>query len=203
MYIHDVTDTCKDCPTTEIYALGWCHRCYQRDYMRNRRQAANPYRRSWIASAPGLKICRNCTEEKPTSEFGPRVAGKDGLQSHCKDCESDARKGRRAADPEAREKERAYEKRPEVAARIRAKNAARQYGIPVEQFEAMEKKQAGRCAVCNRERKLAVDHCHASDAVRELLCYPCNIALGQVNDDVDLLKKLISYVEKHRQLLDA
>lgn len=63
----------------------------------------------------------------------------------------------------------------------------------------MQSRQRGRCAVCQRERKLAVDHCHASERVRELLCYPCNIALGQVNDDVEILHRLAEYVERHRE----
>lgn len=83
--------------------------------------------------------------------------------------------------------------------RIRARNAAREYEITLEQYSEMVEQQAGRCAVCSRKRKLAVDHCHKTGKVRALLCYPCNIALGQVNDNVKLLMDLAGYVSRHAE----
>lgn len=55
------------------------------------------------------------------------------------------------------------------------------YGITPERVEDMYTKQAGKCALCQRPRsidKLVVDHDHRFGAVRELLCIPCNRALG-------------------------
>jgi hypothetical protein len=169
-----------------------------RDYMRNRRGSAKSYIETWESSNPGFKMCRKCGEGRPVLDFPPRKAGKDGLNSQCRFCVAERKRVRRAADPSARDKERAYERQPHVAARTTARNASREYGISIDEFEQMKNRQAGCCAVCGRERKLAVDHCHGSGRVRELLCYPCNIALGQVNDDVDLLQELIRYVERHR-----
>lgn len=33
--------------------------------------------------------------------------------------------------------------------------------------------------------------------VRALLCHKCNAALGNVNDSIDILKEMISYIDKH------
>ena len=41
-----------------------------------------------------------------------------------------------------------------------------------------------------------IDHCHRTGKVRGILCSKCNVALGQVKDSVDQLKKLIVYLEK-------
>jgi hypothetical protein len=166
--------------------------------MRNRRHAAKPYLATWASARPGHKVCRACNEELPVADFGPRKVGKDGLMSWCRKCTTTKKRGRRAADPHARAKERAYEQRADVATRTRTRRAARLYEVPAEQLQAMEAEQQGRCAVCGRQRKLAVDHCHLTGAVRGLLCYPCNIALGQVDDDVERLRQLIAYVKRYR-----
>lgn len=191
-------DVCSECPETRLHAHGMCRRCYGRNYLRAWRLGRNPGRRVWPTPADGHRVCRGCEQELRISEFGPRAAGKDGLQSRCRTCMAGRKRNRRATDPSARTKEQEYEQRPDVARRTRARSAARAYGISPEQFVAMGDQQGGRCAVCSRERKLAVDHCHSTGLVRALLCYPCNIALGQVNDDVDLLSKLIKYLETHR-----
>lgn len=42
--------------------------------------------------------------------------------------------------------------------------------------------QAGRCAICPRQGRLCVDHCHARNSLRGLLCRKCNLGLGQFDD---------------------
>lgn len=54
------------------------------------------------------------------------------------------------------------------------------YGISLEDYEAMVIKQDGKCAICGEPPKryrMAVDHDHASGAIRSLLCIPCNTKL--------------------------
>ncbi len=41
-----------------------------------------------------------------------------------------------------------------------------------------------------------MDHCHTTGRVRGLLCKRCNVALGLVDDKVNKLRGLISYLEK-------
>jgi hypothetical protein len=56
------------------------------------------------------------------------------------------------------------------------------YGITIEQFEEMARKQNGQCATCLRALDMGfhthVDHCHKTKAIRGLLCSRCNTALG-------------------------
>lgn len=58
------------------------------------------------------------------------------------------------------------------------------YGITVEEYETMLVEQDGRCAICGsaesrgRGGRLSVDHNHETGEVRGLLCQPCNLALG-------------------------
>lgn len=55
--------------------------------------------------------------------------------------------------------------------------------------------QEGRCAICLQEREdLVVDHEHATDAIRGLLCNSCNVAIGHFREHPDYLLRAISYL---------
>jgi hypothetical protein len=70
-------------------------------------------------------------------------------------------------------------------------------------------KQANRpkpnkCEACgkmeteNRLGRIAFDHCHETGLFRGWLCARCNMALGFVRDDINLLEKLAKYLKKFR-----
>ena len=78
----------------------------------------------------------------------------------------------------------------------------KQYGISLEEYDAMMQAQDGNCAICNRSQQefknsFDVDHDHTTGEVRGLLCPVCNKALGLMRDDTSLLKEAISYLEAH------
>lgn len=81
----------------------------------------------------------------------------------------------------------------------RAKNLKHNYGLTVEEFEALLLAQAGVCAICSQPSRsakpLCVDHCHVTGRVRGLLCQHCNTAIGMMEDSTDRLKKAIAYLE--------
>lgn len=69
-------------------------------------------------------------------------------------------------------------------------------------------KQNYCCAICLKPEKslnnkktkicrLAVDHCHKTGKIRQLLCANCNKTLGLIKEDTDVLKKMIDYIGKH------
>lgn len=88
--------------------------------------------------------------------------------------------------------------------KMRAK--LRKYGLTPEQYDERIKVQKGLCAICNRPeralgkfgkvKELAVDHCHTSERVRGLLCQNCNIALGGFEDNPNLLRNAIAYLQR-------
>lgn len=151
-----------------------------------------------------LKRCTKCQQDKPRDAFGPRAAGKDGLQAQCKDCINAGRRILRERDPQtARARERAYENRPERQAITRARHAARRVGISPETYRMIAEIQKGECAVCFASHpKLFLDHDHETGNVRGLLCPKCNIALGQADDDPDRLRALAEYVESHKAIAE-
>lgn len=61
-------------------------------------------------------------------------------------------------------------------------------------------KQNGRCAICGREQSeskqtLHIDHNHAADKIRGVLCSACNSLLGYAGDNIEILRQAICYLE--------
>lgn len=52
------------------------------------------------------------------------------------------------------------------------------------------------CEICGGKTRIAYDHDHTTGKHRGWLCMKCNTALGLVNDDVEILKKLIEYLKR-------
>lgn len=81
------------------------------------------------------------------------------------------------------------------------------FGITLEEYNAMFALQNGRCAICDTEQKIkdkhgnlrrfAVDHDHKTGKVRQLLCGPCNMSIGLVKENVKTLNKMIDYIKRH------
>jgi hypothetical protein len=69
-----------------------------------------------------------------------------------------------------------------------------------EQYDELWIEQLGLCAMCKREpeRQLAVDHNHATQQIRGLLCTSCNTGLGSYEKLKDVCSdylKGVSYAD--------
>jgi hypothetical protein len=54
------------------------------------------------------------------------------------------------------------------------------------------------CQICeDSPASLHLDHCHATNKVRGMLCQPCNLGLGYYKDNPTLLRKAADYLERH------
>jgi len=78
----------------------------------------------------------------------------------------------------------------------------KRYGIGLNEYYCMLKEQNECCYICgthetNNGSRLAIDHDHISGKIRKLLCRQCNTALGNVKENVEVLKKMINYIEEH------
>ena len=141
---------------------------------------------------------------------------RDGHRNDCKQCNLDEKRQRYLADPalaKARVKRwqqanperlnayrRTRRREPEVKRRERAGHLMRKFGMTLEQYDAMLEAQGGGCAICSRAPKeiaLHVDHDHSTGRVRSLLCFRCNNALADFQEDAALLDKAISYLSAH------
>lgn len=89
---------------------------------------------------------------------------------------------------------RAWRERNPAQYRKQNKNALRL--VDEATLAAMTASQHGLCAICERQPGDCLDHCHATNSVRALLCRNCNAGLGQFYDRAELLEVAAAYVER-------
>lgn len=129
------------------------------------------------------RTCMTCGVEKSITEFYVRNKQTEKRHSACKECDKARVKARHKANPD----------------RTKNNDLKRNYGITLQEHQQMFENQNGVCAICKnpgdgRWKKLCVDHCHTTGKVRGLLCKRCNIALGEVGDNISTLQKMIEYL---------
>lgn len=116
----------------------------------------------------------------------------------CEMCETEfERPGSRGALPRwcckcRKQRDREYKRnRDQRAAQLRWR-----YGIEPEDFDRMVAAQNGLCAVCQRKPAAHVDHDHETGEVRGILCLNCNAGIGQLQDDPEVLRSALDYLER-------
>ncbi|RLD97123.1 MAG: endonuclease VII [Aquificota bacterium] len=85
--------------------------------------------------------------------------------------------------------------------KTREYNLRRRYGIGIEDYDKMLKKQGGKCAICGIRPKpgkhLDVDHNHKTGRVRGILCRYCNSKLlKHLRDNKVRAAGLVKYLTK-------
>jgi hypothetical protein len=141
-----------------------------------------------------MKRCSTCQVAKKSSAFGYQKSrhGKMSLRAVCKECRAGYEKKRHqtlSEDQILKRRDNFYQ---------------RAYGITLEQYNELFAQQEGKCKVCETHqthlsKALVVDHCHETLKVRALLCSGCNLALGNVKENPEILIKLSHYIKGHKQ----
>lgn len=121
-------------------------------------------------------VCMGCGERKVLDAFKPDPMGSYGRADDCLDCMRQAR-------------------RPDNRTGLEI------YGLDEAAFNEMLWSQGGVCKICmqpNGDKRLVVDHDHATGAVRGLLCSLCNSGLGFFKDSLFNLEGAIRYLLTHQ-----
>ena len=138
-----------------------------------------------------MKTCKKCNEEKELNEFnwmkpGPRTSKTGYYVGTCKACMKVYTKSLNMPSWS-----------PEKQRNRWLKHA---YGITLEEYDTFVIKQNNKCAICRDDpdegKPLSVDHCHATNKIRGLLCQKCNKGLGHFRDDVAILQQSIDYLNR-------
>ena len=165
--------------------------------------------------------CPQCKKEahplkrgQPLKQFCSKGHDKDIVGRYpsggCIQCQKDYNN-----TPEKKEQHKQYvlTHRAEITAksrkRIKAWKLLTKYNLTVEDYNKLLEKQNRLCAGCDRSQDefknlLSVDHDHSccsgakscGKCIRGLLCQPCNLILGNAQDNIETFKRLIKYLRK-------
>ena len=181
------------------------------------------------ASAVGLveKCCRKCGETLPRESFhqdGKRV---DGLYPWCKSCRRTYMGSQPKRTPKFRTKAEYdvdYLGKMTAAtrdAKVRRSYLWATYRMTPEDYDALLSAQGGCCAICrtdhpgvssskfrNDNQRFSVDHDHSccpgkmscGSCVRGLLCRNCNVGIGSLRDDPQIITAALEYLSKSDKL---
>lgn len=167
-----------------------CRKClntYRTERWRMRNKEKYDKQIAFQKKYPGQKQCIKCENIKDIERFNIHKTATDGRRNICKVCQNIYAQIKRQKDD----------------GRSRNYSLQRDHGISHEEYLQMLESQGGRCMICNTDKPhrslyfkhFAIDHCHKSGKIRALLCNSCNTGIGHFNDDSDLLKKAINYLD--------
>jgi len=86
--------------------------------------------------------------------------------------------------------------------------AKHRYKITIPERDKMLSDQGGLCLICSRpinfdrtagskDTTANIDHCHSTGKVRGILCWPCNVGIGKLQDNPKYLRIAAEYIERH------
>ena len=164
-----------------------------------------------------MKACAKCGVTQPLESFYKAKGTRDGYRGDCKNCFkarakaryplvrevniARARKWREDNLERFQANQRRMRSTPEGKLRSRAGHLMRKFGITLQEYDAMLEAQGGGCFICGRPPRedisLHVDHNHSTGKVRGILCFRCNNALADFQEDTQLLRRAIDYLAAH------
>lgn len=163
-------------------------------------QDLRPIRAARPSAPPGQAWCSRCKQFLAEEFFSPDKA-RGCLQRICRPCRAEYMRdynNRPTKDGHTHAgKQREYVERNKD--RISRQITLRRWGITEEQYAVLENHAGGICGVCKkppRERKsLCLDHNHLTGKVYGLVCQDCNLGMGQLWDDSNLMRAAADWKE--------
>jgi hypothetical protein len=153
------------------------------------REKIRAYSRAWYA-AHKEEVAAQRRRQREDPEHAEKVRAYNRARYAAHKEEITARRRRSWA-------ENACWKSDEWARRSRNRRLRSNYGLSIEDYNALVARQRGECAICRKqpEQRLCVDHCHVTKKVRRLLCRRCNLGIGYFYDDPRLLRRAAAYLQ--------
>lgn len=142
-----------------------------------------------------MLTCNKCNQDKPKSEFYKESKIARGYRYACKECEA----------PRFNNYRNAPGNRQRMADTRRRWNRTRLYNFPPELYDRRLAEQGNVCAICGTDTpggkgQFHADHNHKTSQPRGVLCHNCNVALGNFQDNQEILRAAIEYLNKYSEV---
>ena len=74
----------------------------------------------------------------------------------------------------------------------------RKFGITIKQYNNLLMAQGNKCGVCEKElvERVNIDHDHKTQKIRGALCASCNISIGLLKENIEILENAINWIKK-------
>lgn len=150
------------------------------------------------------KKCTRCGLEKDLTEFYLKIKGVEreikNTFTRCKPCSYiTVRKWAKKNKDKIRVYHQTWDRKNQkrqIESRLIWK-----YSLSMEEFQKLSESQGNKCLICKVSaehlslKKLYVDHDHKTGEIRGLLCRSCNIGIGMMKDNPEILRNAINYLE--------
>jgi hypothetical protein len=87
-----------------------------------------------------------------------------------------------------------------IRRRLFERDVMRKHGLTPGRLAEIRKAQDNKCALCRSEltagKRVHIDHCHRTKAIRGILCARCNTGLGKLGDDIEGIRRALEYLER-------
>lgn len=182
--------------------------------------------RTIMSYGSAYEYCKKCRKDNSWKENPYIEVPDDTTHRMCKGCKNEVEKllfapsqwylkHARCLACRKEVQDRSYErakKKKNYKRDVKKATLKRKFKMTLGEYDALLEKQNHVCAICLKPETrtvngevsdLSVDHCHAAEksgcmVIRGLLCFFCNSALGKFQDDIDNLKRAISYLANAR-----
>lgn len=172
--------------TSKSGFTSWCRECTNTAVRERRRHKILP-----DFDPEMLQCCLRCKKVKKITEYHRSKDRISGFSTTCKACMAKQHKE--------------YRSDPDVIARIHKKSKKDsllyKYGLTVGDYEDLCAEYPF-CPICLRSFegiKRNVDHDHVTGKVRGMLCDPCNLFIGAVKEDTEIILKMIEYLKTTKE----
>ncbi len=153
------------------------------------------------------KKCNGCNQIFPIESFNWRSTahGVPKRRSRCKACESRWTKEDRVNWSEERRNHHAKKKKdydaahPQSVRRWAKRTLWKRLGFDPDVIEELYKDKPDACQICGKECNVVLDHCHRTNKLRGWLCGACNLAIGQLDDNPETLRRAAEYLQRHEE----
>jgi hypothetical protein len=134
--------------------------------------------RRTVQSVVPYKTCPRCERRFPLEGFAINRTRSRGISAYCLACHNEIVRVNRVKNHGS----------------TRNYHLKERYDLTEQQVAEMVEAQGGKCAICRRKDAEHVDHDHATGRIRGILCFTCNVGLGNFNDGPHLMTLAHEYL---------